>query len=597
MGSLAVARFRSADLDEDRVRSMFAVAPHRGREVTIHRIGRAFLGVSDHADRREGDVASSDGRAAAFTGSFDNADEIADELSLSRDDPRRLRPAALLLAASESFGDQLPARLRGVFAAAISDGDQVSIFRDQIGFRSLFFRDAPEAFFAATEAKQVVAGARITKEPDLDVLEAIFFREYDDDTPSPLKGVRRLPKARVLRAGGGGASWRAYWDPASLIESGEDSEDVAIERFEHLMAQATRRAFAGDDVVSLSGGIDSPAVAAFAAPQYLERFDKPLSALSALYPDQPSVDESAYVEEIASFLGMPLFTYDRTADPLGQVQEWAELVDGPVPRLLLSDAEEHFAYAKKFGFRSMMTGEIAEFVFDMRRFLLAHLLRRGRFGPLRDHVRAQRERGVSSIGIGRQLLPAFVPRRLQASYMVRNAGPAEIRAPGWMDASRIRRANADFAVPASDRWRRQQLMGFIGPGLTLESSEICEDVCGVRTRRPWADVDLWEFFLGLPAELKHPTIQRKGLVRKMLRGRVPDVILDRQDKTVFDESIQARIDYETLRAWLVDPETRLRGIDYGMLNELLASERLDVIGYQWARDLAQTHAFLALWDR
>jgi asparagine synthetase B (glutamine-hydrolysing) len=596
MGSIAIALFRSADVDEVRVRSMFAVAPHRGSSITLVKEGRAVLGISDHPDRREGDTASGRGLIAAFTGSLDNATELAAALGSVGVSPDAARPAELLLAGFERYGDDLPARLRGVFAAAVSDGERIWSFRDHIGFRSLFYRDDPTGFAAATEAKQVVAGAGIPKEPDVEVLESIFFREYDDDTPSPLRGVRRLPKSTIVRTEATGSSARKYWRPASLIESADDSEDEAMDRFAFLMAQATKRAFAGDDVVSLSGGIDSPAVAAFAAPQYLETYGRPLSALSALYPDQPSVDESEFVEEIARFLDMPLFTYDRSADPLGRVQEWAELVDGPVPRLLLGDAEEHFAYAKKFGFRSMLTGEIAEFVIDMRRFLVAHLLRRGRIGPLLDHLRAQVGRGVGPVGIARQLAPAFVPRRLQALYMIRNAGPAATRAPEWMDASRIRSANADFAVPAADRWRRQQLMGFIGPGLTLEASEICEDVCGVRTRRPWADVDLWEFFLSLPAELKHPTIQRKGLVRKMLRGRVPDVILDRQDKTVFDESIAARIDYPALRRWLVAPGVRLRGIDYDLLAERLTTERLDVIGYQWARDLAQTHAFLALWE-
>jgi asparagine synthase (glutamine-hydrolysing) len=596
MGSIALARFRSTDVDERRVLAMLEAAPHRGSRITTVRAGRVVIGITDHPDRPEGDTAARNGMVAGFTGALDNAADLARDLAGDGAAPDHTRPAELLLAAFSRYGDGAPSRLRGVFAAAVSDGDRVWSFRDHLGFRSLFYRDDPAAFLAATEAKQIVAGAGIPKEPDLDVLEAIFFREYDDDTPSPLKGVRRLPKATVLRAGEATAAVRRYWDPASLIETSRDSEDELVDRFAFLMGQATQRAFAGDDVVSLSGGIDSPAVAAFAAPRYLETFGKPLSALTALYPDQPSVDESEYVEEIASFLGMPLFTYDRSADPLGRVQEWVALVDGPVPRLLLSDAEEHFAYAKKYGFRSMMTGEIAEFVIDMRRFLLAHLLRRGRMGPLLEHVRAQLGRGVGPLGVARQLAPALAPRPIQALYMSRNPGPAAVRAPAWMDASRIRRANAEFAVPAGDRWRQQQLMGFIGPGLTLEASEVCEDVCGVRARRPWADVDLWEFFLGLPAETKHPTVQRKGLVRRLLRGYVPDVILDRQDKTVFDESIAARIDYPTLRRWILQPSVRLRGIDYEALADRLVNERLDVIGYQWARDLAQTHAFLALWD-
>ena len=44
-------------------------------------------------------------------------------------------------------------------------------------------------------------------------------------------------------------------------------------------------------------------------------------------------------------------------------------------------------------------------------------------------------------------------------------------------------------------------------------------------------------FLSLPAEAKHPDSNYKGLVRRLLRGRVPDEILDRTQKTVFNDSI------------------------------------------------------------
>ena len=50
-----------------------------------------------------------------------------------------------------------------------------------------------------------------------------------------------------------------------------------------------------------------------------------------------------------------------------------------------------------------------------------------------------------------------------------------------------------------------------------------------------------------PAEDKAPEHGRKKLVRKLLRGKVPDVILDRKHKTGFDESILARVDYDSLR--------------------------------------------------
>jgi hypothetical protein len=117
-------------------------------------------------------------------------------------------------------------------------------------------------------------------------------------------------------------------------------------------------------------------------------------------------------------------------------------------------------------------------------------------------------------------------------------------------------------------------------------------MCGIRVRRPWADVDLWEFFLSLPAETKFPDARRKALARELLRGRVPDVILDRKGKVVFDDSIMERIDYPALRRWLVDPPVRVRGVDYELLEKRLADEDFGVWDHIWAKDLAAVHAFV-----
>ena len=42
------------------------------------------------------------------------------------------------------------------------------------------------------------------------------------------------------------------------------------------------------------------------------------------------------------------------------------------------------------------------------------------------------------------------------------------------------------------------------PGLTMEADEIMQNLCGIRTCWPWADVDLWEFFIWLRAQDKAP---------------------------------------------------------------------------------------------
>lgn len=101
----------------------------------------------------------------------------------------------------------------------MTDGRAVWCFRDHLGFRTLFFREEREVFVAATEAKQVVEGAGLARQPDLEVLESIFYGDYGDDTPSALRGVSRLGKSRILHVGEGTSRVRRYWDPRHLLET------------------------------------------------------------------------------------------------------------------------------------------------------------------------------------------------------------------------------------------------------------------------------------------------------------------------------------------------------------------------------------------
>ena len=152
-----------------------------------------------------------------------------------------------------------------------------------------------------------------------------------------------------------------------------------------------------------------------------------------------------------------------------------------------------------------------------------------------------------------------------------------------------------LSVPARYRWSALQLAAFNGCAVTMEAGDLCAALNGVKVRRPFADVDLWEFFLSLPAEMKFPDLRSKTLVRRLLRGKLPDAILDRRDKTVFDDHIMSRIDYATLRQFLVDPNHRVAGVDYQRLAARIEQADFQLVDWLWANDLVRIHAFLSLW--
>jgi asparagine synthase (glutamine-hydrolysing) len=474
----------------------------------------------------------------------------------------------------------------------VSDRERIMAFRDHLGFGPVFFGRDARGVRVASEAKQVVAGGGVVEEPDLDVCEEIYFQTYDEHTPSALRGVERLPKASVLQADGSGARLRRYWDPTDRFESARYGPEEIKERFDHLMGRAVARTLTGQDAVSLSGGIDSPAIAAYGAARHLEMAGRPLGGVSAVYPDFPAVDESKYTGLVANELGMPLHLYQQHARPLDRLDEWTRLTDGPVPTVSLPQYEEHYRVAHSLGYRGVLSGEFAEFVFDISTYLIPYLVWHGRWGAVARLLNDRRARGGSWASVLRSLANPFVPTRVTAYRWARSRADV----PMWLDRRRVNEAAVKSIVPTRERWAKVQLSPFSGVGLTMEADDVCQQLCGLVCRRPWADVDLWEFFLSLPAEVKFPDTRGKTLIRGLLRGRVPDPILDRRDKTYFDDSVRASIDYPTLRRWLTDPPHRLKGVRYDLLRERLDGETLELSEFRWAKDLASVHAFLSRWE-
>jgi asparagine synthase (glutamine-hydrolysing) len=598
MGSLAARLSRAGPAEPDRVRLMLDAAPHRGGAQQVREHGAVALGVSQEDDVADGSISSGNGLVAAFSGRLDNAADLRQQLAAHGRAAAGETPADIVEEAFRVWGEGAPARLRGQFAAAVTDGERIWSFRDQVGFRAVYYREDGRAVHLASEAKQVLAGAGIPREPDLDAVEGIFYGQGGaTDADCAVKGVKRMAAATVLSHDRGGRR-RAdrYWEPEQLVETGRFTLAETEERFTELFDQAVGRCLSGDDGVSLSGGIDSPAVAAFAAPGHEQRFGRPVAALSAVFPDLPSVDESGWISLVAEHLGMPLHTYRPQAKGLDDVQRWCDLLDSPTPIVSVPELDENYALARRLGHRSLLTGELAEYVIDSRGDLAGHLLMHGRLSAVASLVRTPRRRGARWPFIARQFVPSLVPGRMANSFLNWRGVKRAVPPPDWITNREVTTIpRPDLLTPARQRWVSLQTASFGGSSETLAADEVVAAIHGVDVRRPFVDVDLWEFFLSLRAEVKYPDTRRKTLVKRCLRGRVPDAILDRRDKTVFGEHLLTHADYDVMRRYTADPPHRLPGVDYRRLGERLDQGNFTLWEYCWARDLTSAHAFLANW--
>ena len=577
----------------DSLRRMAAAAPQPQEPLTVVRLGAVSLGCTESQVPVQSGVAKFGDLAAVFLGMFDNLDDIARDLEKSGRNVIERDPATVLVEMFRRDGSGSPGRIRGMFSGIVTDGTRVWMFRDHIGFWPLFYRWDGRRLVVATHARQVTAGAGIRNEPDIEVVEESFFRNLGDDPRCALKGVERLAPAMIATCDGRSLVREPYWRPETLVEKGGVAAAEVVERFDELMHQAVDRTLKGGDVVSLSGGIDSPAVAGYAAPISERRFGQTLSALSVVYPQHPSVDESTLIAEVADYLGMPYHLYPTEVRAMDRFDEIMRVLDGPFPMSSLTERLSHLEKAKSLGFRNMLTGELAEYLIDMRGHVLSHLLSRGRWKASVEHVRSLGSAGLTQRQIIRRSVAAITPASiLNLGRRSQGRPPVAPAPPEWLAIDRFPHP---IEYPVRKRWPADQLAAFGGPGLAFEAEYAIQSMTGVWIRLPWADIDLWEFFLGLRAEVKYPDPWRKTLVRKLIEGTVPDNIRNRTTRTFFDASMMENIGYPALRSLLVDPQFRLDGVEYDTLKDQLEAESLTLPAFMWAKDLAAVHSFMARW--
>ena len=584
VGAIAGVIARNGAPNPAIVERMLAAAPHRGSKTIVTTLGGAVLGIS------EGQWSSLGGDGpwrCAFLGPLDNGPDLARTLGMESKNP-----AELVAAAFARWGSDAAARLRGAFAGIVTDGKKGWGFRDHIGGRTLFYRYDGSTWWGATEAKQVLAGADLPRRPDLAAVTRTYFRGTSPD--SALGGVKRLMYGSLLTVDGAGAQESLHWTPdPSILESREVTPEQAREELWELLEVVVGRTVHGADAVALSGGIDSPMVAAYAAFPHLRASNRPLGAYTFVYPEHSTVDESKYTRLVAEALGIELVEVVPTGSYLDDIDRWVYLADGPWDSTPMAVAAQGYAAAAGLGATQVLTGTLAEYVFTINRFLLGHLASHGRWGALRRQLAVRREAGRSRLSLTKQLARELTPAPVARLYALARRHRSTFFPP-WTDPSVM--GGSRYVTPLRDpvrqRWSRPTLQATRGTTTTSEAVEASAASLGITVRHPLADRDLWEFFLSLPADVLYPDTIPKSFVRQTLRGLLPDEVLDRRDKTVFDENVMATVPWERLSRYLRSPDVLIEGIDYDLLNERLEARSLEPVELVWAYDLATVHVFL-----
>ncbi len=585
--------------DEALLRRAIAALPYPTPDVTLRSVGNATVGIATRPGFVDESISAPGELIAALIGRLDNLDEVLADPTIATHAPAGATSADVVVAAFRALGVDAVQRFRGAFAGVVTDGRSFWWFRDHVGFKPLFFVQDAAGIVAAGDARQALVAAQLPDEPNLDVVQWMYIGGLPSAAPSALKGVSRLAQgSHGARSQDGQTRLTRYWTPWSRFETATLTVEEAGAEFLRLLERAVRRTMTGNDLVLLSGGLDSPAVAAYAAPEHRRRSHKPLGALSAVFPDLPAVDETPLIELVAERFGMDLHTYRPQAKALDDVEAWSRRLASPVPTLSIPEVYEAYSRVRELGYGNVLTGEFAELTYGKYPHLLSHLMFKGRWITLWRMIQSEHRRThASRRDLVFDALMGLVPGTLANRILVRRGQNSAEQIPSWAAEGTFNPnlPRPDLLPPGWQRYRALQLWGFEGCTVTMDADATCAAIAGVTIRRPLADVDLWEFFLSLPAEVKFPTQEWKSLAKRALRGVVPDEIVDRRKKTFFDSHVESQIDYPLLERLLTAPRHRIGGINYDELARRIRARDLTLLDWLSIRELARVHAFLNAW--
>lgn len=479
---------------------------------------------------------AADGRyTALWHGRLDNSRDLAAVLRADAG----YTSAELALRAFLTWGEACAERLLGDWVLVVWDAQtrRLLLARDQAGLSALYYYLDASLLAFATNRKPLLALAPTPWQMDEWALAQVLTAWHGHDGVSVFQQpLRRLPPAHLLTVDPERSAVRCYWRMEAAPEREQPLPDLEgnAARLRELFDSAVRSRLAGDRpiAVSLSGGLDSGAVAATAA-HWLAAEGRRLIALTAV----PLTSAKSFVGErfgnefplaqlTAQHAGnidlIPVDAADCT--PVAGLRAGLRIFDEPVhaaQNLYWSLAVGR--RAQELGMGALLSGQMGNLTVSWTGSLTAQ--------PWWFQARAVGRREWLRDRVRRALPPAWTrawrKRRLTAEAVL---GPTAVHPDFARRIGLVERllddADSPFAPPA--RSGLEERLRGLQPGRSTAGALLADlgTAFDLEARDPTIDLRVLTFTLAVPDRLfldPHTGVDRL-LIRHAMTGRLPDFV-------------------------------------------------------------------------
>jgi len=264
-------RFDDQPAQLDTVQRMMDKLTRRGPDSAGHfsdnliALGHRRLSIIDLSERANQPMVDSQLRLSiVFNGTIYNYPQLRDELIGKGYSFFSHGDTEVIIKAFAEWGERCVERLHGMFAFAIWNSQNQSLFlaRDRLGIKPLYYSQTQKHIRFASNVQALLAAGDVDTSIDPVALHHQFSLHAVVPAPRTLlNGIRKLPPGHTMTVQpDGSATTKSYWELRSCRPAQARTEQEWIDAIHEKLKQAVEKRKVIADVpvgVLLSGGLDS----------------------------------------------------------------------------------------------------------------------------------------------------------------------------------------------------------------------------------------------------------------------------------------------------------------------------------------------------
>lgn len=512
-------------------------------------IGNVRLSIIDIATGRQ-PLSDHSGRYwIVFNGEIFNYKELRKDLESAGHRFRTESDTEVLVQLYSLYGRECLSMLNGQFSLAVWDTREKELFvaRDRVGIRPFFYNIDNGIFTFASEIKALFAGRNIERRLNPVSLDQIYTFWTTITPNTPFAGIFELPPGHYATFGRGGFKTGKFWELSFIGQTSLSFRD-SMDRFHELFSDAVRIRLRADVEVAayLSGGIDSSATVA-----YIKDIEPGILNTFSIGFDERDFDESEYQKLASDYFGTAHTSMKCTsaeiADAFPKVvwhSEFPVLRTAPTPMMLLS------GLVRKNNIKVVITGEGSDEIlagYDIFKEAV-----------IRKFWSSQPDSAIRPMLL-KKLYP-YLPQMKDANHrilkMFYGYKLEDIRNPyyshllRWNNSNHIKKnysadlkqtlagyspeKEVDNILPegfdniellSKSQWLETKI--FMSGYLLSSQGDRMAMANSVEGRYPFLDYRVIEFCSSLPPDYKLRGLNEKYLLKKVLKDKIPQKILNR----------------------------------------------------------------------